>query len=38
MFEPLFGCKEPYEHTKDLPILIAINDYNRFIGRVDITD
>lgn len=38
MFEPLLGCKEPYEHTRDLPIPIAIDDYNHFIRGVDITD
>jgi len=38
MFEPPFGCKEPYEHTRDLPIPIAIDDYNRFMGGVDIAD
>jgi len=38
MFDPPAECKEPYEHTRDLPILIAIDDYNRFIGGVDIAD
>jgi hypothetical protein len=38
MFEPPFGCKEPYEHTRDLPIPMAIDDYNRFMGGVDIAD
>jgi hypothetical protein len=32
------GCKEPYEHTRELPIPLAINDYNQFIGGVDIAD
>jgi len=38
MFNPPIGCKEPYEHTRELPIPIAIDDYNRFIGGVDIAD
>jgi hypothetical protein len=38
MFSPPSGCKEPYEHTRLLPILGAINDYNYHIGRVDIVD
>jgi hypothetical protein len=38
MFNPLIGCKEPYEHTRELPIPMAINDYNQFIGGVDIAD
>jgi len=38
MFNPPIGCKDPYEHTRDLPIPIAIDDYNRFIGGVDIAD
>jgi hypothetical protein len=38
MFEPLFGCKDPYKNTRDLPILKAIDDYNCSIGRVDIAD
>jgi len=38
MFNPPAGCKEPYEHTRILPILEAIDDYNHYIGRVDITD
>jgi len=38
MFDPLAGCKEPYEHTRDLPIPIAIDDYNRFIRGVDIAN
>jgi hypothetical protein len=35
MFDPSATCKEPYKHTRDLPIPIAIDDYNRFIGGVD---
>jgi hypothetical protein len=38
MFEPPLGCKEPYEHTRNLPIPMAIDDYNHFIGGVDIAD
>ena len=38
MFNPLIGCKEPYEHTRELPIPMAINDYNQFMGGVDIAD
>jgi hypothetical protein len=38
MFNPPIGCKEPYEHSRTLPIPGAIDDYNRFIGGVDIAD
>jgi hypothetical protein len=38
MFSIPAGCKEPYEHTRKLPILGAIDDYNHFMGRVDIAD
>jgi len=38
MFDPLIGCKELYEHKRTLPIPSAIDDYNRYIGRVDIAD
>jgi hypothetical protein len=38
MFSPPVGCKEPYEHTRLLPILGAIDDYNHHIGGVDIVD
>jgi Transposase IS4 len=38
MFKPLFGCKELYEHTRDLPIPMAIDDYNCFMGGVDIAN
>ena len=31
-------CKEPYEHTCLLPIPGAIDDYNHYIGGVDIAD
>ena len=35
-FKP--GCKDPYEHTRALPIPGAIDDYNHFIGGVDIAN
>ena len=35
-FKP--GCKDPYEHTRALPIPGAIDDYNHFMGGVDIAD
>ncbi len=38
MFSPPIECKEPYEHTRILLIPGAIDDYNHFIGRVDIVD
>ena len=38
MFNPPAGCKEPYEHTRILPIPKAIDDYNHYIGGVDIAD
>ncbi len=38
MFNPPAGCKEPYEHTRILPIPGAIDDYNRYIGGVDIAN
>ena len=38
MFTPPIGCKEPYEHTRLLPIPGAIDDYNHHIGGVDIAD
>jgi hypothetical protein len=38
MFNPLVRCKELYKHRRDLPIPSAIDDYNRFIGGVDIVD
>ena len=38
MFTPPIGCKEPYEHTRLLPIPEAINDYNHHMGGVDIAD
>jgi hypothetical protein len=38
MFSPPSGCKELYEHTRLLPIPGAINDYNHYIGGVDIAD
>jgi hypothetical protein len=38
MFKPLLGCKEPYKHTRDLLIPMAIDDYNRFMGGVDIAN
>ena len=38
MFNPPIGCKQLYEHTRILPILGAIDDYNSFMGGVDIVD
>jgi hypothetical protein len=38
MFTPLVGCKELYEHTYLLPIPGAIDNYNHYMGRVDIAD
>jgi hypothetical protein len=38
MFSPPSRCKEPYEHTRLLPIPGAIDDYNQYIGGVDIAD
>jgi hypothetical protein len=38
MFSPSIGCKEPYIYTRLLPIPRAINDYNRYMGGVDIAD
>jgi hypothetical protein len=38
MFSPPLGCKEPYEHTRLLLIPGAIDDYNHYIGGVDIAD
>jgi hypothetical protein len=38
MFSLLARCKEPYKHTRILPILGAINNYNRYIGRVNIAN
>ena len=38
MFSPPLGCKELYEHTRLLPIPGAINDYNHYMGGVDIAD
>jgi hypothetical protein len=38
MFTPLVGCKEPYKHTCLLPIPGVIDDYNYYMGRVDIAD
>jgi Transposase IS4 len=38
MFSPPSGCKEPYEHTRLLPIPGAIDDYNHHMGGVDIAD
>jgi hypothetical protein len=38
MFTPPIGCKEPYEHTRLLPIPGAIDDYNHHMGGVDIAD
>jgi Transposase IS4 len=38
MFNPPIGCKEPYESTRILPIPEAIDDYNHYMGGVDIAD
>jgi hypothetical protein len=38
MFSLSLGCKEPYEHTRLLPIPGAIDDYNHHIDEVDIAD
>jgi hypothetical protein len=38
MFSPPPKCKEPYEHTRLLPIPGAIDDYNHHMGGVDIAD
>jgi hypothetical protein len=38
MFSPPSGCKELYEHTRLLPIPGAIDDYNHYMGGVDIAD
>jgi hypothetical protein len=38
MFSLPVGCKELYKHTRLLLILGVIDDYNRYIGGVDIAD
>jgi hypothetical protein len=38
MFSPPPRCKEPYENTRLLPIPGAIDDYNHYMGGVDIAD
>jgi len=38
MFCTLFRCIDLYEHTRLLPIPRAIDDYNYYIGRVDIAN
>jgi hypothetical protein len=38
MFNPLAGCKEPYEHTRIPPIPGAIDNYNHYISGVDVAD
>ena len=38
MFKLPVRYKELYEHTRLLPILGAIEDYNHYIGGVDIAD
>jgi hypothetical protein len=38
MFDPPVSYKELYEHTRTLPIPSAIDDYNWYMGRVDIAD
>jgi hypothetical protein len=37
-FSTLLDRKEEFKHTRLLPILVAINEYNHFMGRVDIAD
>jgi hypothetical protein len=37
-FSTLLDRKEEFEYTRLLPILVAINEYNRFMGRVDIAN
>ncbi len=32
------GCKDPYKYTRILPIPGAIDDYNHYMGGVDIVD
>jgi hypothetical protein len=38
MFSPPSRCKEPYENTRLLSIPSAIDDYNHYMGGVDIAD
>ena len=38
IFSPPLGCKELYKYTRLLPIPGAIDDYNHYIGRVDIAN
>ncbi len=38
MFNPPPECKDPYEQRRLLPILGLIDDYNHFIGGVNIAD
>ena len=38
IFNPPIRCKELYKHTRSLPILGAIDDYNHHMGGVDIAD
>ncbi len=38
MLNLLIDYKDPYEYTRILPILGAIDDYNHYIGGVDIAD
>jgi hypothetical protein len=38
MFNPPVGCKKLYKHTYLLPIPSAIDDYNNYMGGVDIAN
>ena len=38
MFDPPTGCKDAYEHSRLLPIPGIVDDYNYYIGGVDIAD
>ena len=38
IFEPLYGCKDAYVHTRLLPIPGMVDDYNHYMGGVDIAN